>query len=432
MEKLLTKAQLEKLSPVDISEAFESFTQEDILFLIESVPKQKMAEIFYYLEDRNREALLETLINIEKLDFISKMDSDELADIMQELPANVISSIIKYIPEQRRKEINQLLRYGDESVGSLMTLDLIKVKEGALRKDLIGKIKSFDGKSDNIQKIYVVNHERQLTGYINTPDLLRNESEEVEKLVNRDVISATAHTDKEEAARLFSNYHLLTLPVVDEETRLLGIITADDIFEVIEDELYEDMAAMQGMALSKKSYLEMSSVAIFKERITWLLILMVTATFTGIVIKRYDDFLAANALLAAYIPMLMDSGGNAGSQSSTTIIRAISQEEITVKDWREVVFKELKIGSLVALTLMCVNFLRVVLMDNVSITVAAAISITLGITIVISKLIGAVLPLAASNFGQNPAVMTGPLLTTLVDTVALLIYFETASLFVGF
>lgn len=416
---------------VDIAEEFEHYTNQEAIQMMRILPKEKLAEVFYFMEPDVRNQLLDVLTMDEKTALMEDMESDQLVDILQEVPANIVSSLLNYIPSERRREINQLLQFEEESVGSLMTVDFIKAKEADSKQFVLDKVKNAQYNADNLNTILIVDDARQLIGYVDTIDLIRSEEEWIEPHIQRDFLVSHVDTDQEEAAKLFTKYHLMVLPVLDRENRLVGVVTADDIFQVIEDELYEDMAAMQGMQVSEQTYLETSAPKIFKGRITWLLILMITATFTGIVIQRYDEVLAANALLAAYIPMLMDSGGNSGSQASATIIRAISQGEVKQGDWKRVLWKEIQVGVLVAIALMTVNFIRVLLMDSAGSGVALTVSVTLAITIVLAKITGAILPMIADFFGQDPAVMTGPLLTTVVDTLALLVYFEIASVWLG-
>lgn len=431
LQQHLRDKNLALLTPEDIAREVEYLDKKETLLLIGELPKRELSEVFYYMDKEVRVRFLETLMELKDLDFIKEMDSDQLTDILKEFPANIVSHLIGHIPHKRREEINKLLQFEDESVGSLMSVDFIKLYEGTTKTKFLELMKEYRGPSETVNQLYVVSEHRTLVGYIDTPDILRHENEDLSSIIQRDLITAHVHMDQEEAAKLFTDYHLVTLPVVDQEKRLVGVISADDIFEVIEEEIYEDMAAIQGMSLSEEEYLDTPAWKLFKERIKWLLILLITATFTGVVIKRYDEVLAANALLAAYIPMLMDSGGNSGSQSSTTIIRAMSTGEVSAKDWKAVLFKEGKVGLMVGVILMLVNFIRVLLMDSVGLTVAIIVSMTLAFTVVLAKIIGAVLPMVAEYFKQDPAVMTGPLLTTVVDTMALLVYFEVSSMFLN-
>lgn len=418
---------------------------EDIAFIINdweptkkalflrTLPKEMFADIFYLLDDDVRLSVLQTLTQPEVMDLIDEMASDELVDTLQELPANVVTALLNKIDPQRRDVINRLLNYPPESVGSLMTVEYLAVKEGATRSQIQEKLSQSDADSEHLLEIYVMSPTRELVGEIALGDFARWSKEDVRPLIHTDLVTVTATDDQEIAARDFRKYHRVILPVVDSENRLLGVVTADDIFEVIEDELFEDMGRQQGLSYPQdhEPYLETPVKNFFKARIVWLMVLMISATLTGMVVAHYEALLAANVVLASFIPMLMDSAGNAGEQASTTVIRAVTLEEVNPHSFVQVAFKEMRIGLCCGLVLALVNFCRLYFFTATSFHIALVVSVTLIFTLTVAKMIGGILPLFAVTLKQDPAVMAGPLLTTIADTVTLLLFFEFSSLMLG-
>lgn len=418
---------------------------EDIAFIINdweptkkalflrTLPKEMFADIFYLLDDDVRLSVLQTLTQPEVMDLIDEMASDELVDTLQELPANVVTALLNKIDPQRRDVINRLLNYPPESVGSLMTVEYLAVKEGATRSQIQEKLSQSDADSEHLLEIYVMSPTRELVGEIALGDFARWSKEDVRPLIHTDLVTVTATDDQEIAARDFRKYHRVILPVVDSENRLLGVVTADDIFEVIEDELFEDMGRQQGLSYPQdhEPYLETPVKNFFKARIVWLMVLMISATLTGMVVAHYEALLAANVVLASFIPMLMDSAGNAGEQASTTVIRAVTLEEVGPQSFAQVAFKEMRIGLCCGLVLALVNFCRLYFFTATSFHIALVVSVTLIFTLTVAKMIGGILPLFAVTLKQDPAVMAGPLLTTIADTVTLLLFFEFSSLMLG-
>lgn len=402
------------------------------LFL-RTLPKETFADIFYLLDDDVRLSVMQTLTQPEVMDLIDEMASDELVDTLQELPANVVSALLAKIDPERRSVINRLLNYPPESVGSLMTVEFLAVKEGATRSQIQEKLSASDADAEHLLEIYVMSPTRELVGTIALGDFARWTGENVSPLIHTDLVTVMATDDQEVAARDFRKYHRVILPVVDSEHRLLGVITADDIFEVIEDELFEDMGRQQGLSYPQEheAYLDTPVKNFFKARIVWLMVLMISATLTGMVVAHYEALLAANVVLASFIPMLMDSAGNAGEQASTTVIRAVTLEEVSPHSFGQVAFKEMRIGLSCGLVLALVNFCRLYFFTTTSFHVALVVSITLIFTLTVAKMIGGILPLFAVVLKQDPAVMAGPLLTTIADTVTLLLFFEFSSLMLG-
>lgn len=427
---------MKTMTPLDQATWLEKVEISERAQIINLMTKDELAEVFRLLSPEAREELLDALSDPEITELIQLQESDDLVDTLQEMPANLVIKLLRHIPQERRNAINKLLKYSEESVGSLMSIDFVTGKAQQTKTDLLESIKKSAGGHEHLSQIYIMDDERHLQGFIHLADLVKWEGEDIEELIHYSVLAVHTQDDQEVASNLFMKYQLLSLPVVDSENRLVGILTADDIFEVISDEIHEDYLLQSGVSKSEpeeasKTYLERTIWSLSKERITWLLFLMISATFTAYVIQRYEAVLATHVVLAAYIPMLMDSGGNSGTQSSTLITRALSLEEIDETDAWQVVFKELKIGTFVGLVLAVVNFLRVALMDDVTLAVALTVSLTLIIVVVLSKVVGGVLPMIAEKFNQDPAVMAGPLITTVVDTFALIVYFQIATALLG-
>lgn len=421
------KFKFSQMTPVDIADYFDGFNEEQRAIAISLLDKTTLAEVFSEFSADQKEEMINTLSQPEITELLFEMDSDDVVDVIQELPSNMVTKMLSNVDSGRRNIINQLLNFPEESVGSLMSVDFVTIHKGATRQEAIDKIKSSDAGYEHLTELYVLGEKRELIGYVYVADLIRLDEESIESIINYDVISAKTMTDQEEAARYFNKYHFLALPVTDSEDRLVGIITADDIFEVIADEIYEDYALMQGVQITKLGYLESTPWHLARQRVFWLLFLMVSATFTGKIIQSYDAVLSASVILAAYIPMLMDSGGNSGSQSSTIVIRALALDEIHTKDFLKVAFKESSVGMIVGSIVAVINYLRIIFFDKTDPKIALAVSITLFFTIVISKLVGGLLPLAAKLANQDPAVMASPLITTIVDAISLMIYFAIVS-----
>lgn len=416
----------------DIAEIIQDWEPKERVLFLNRLDKERFADVFYFSDPEVKESILSTMTDPQMVELLDELASDELVDTLQEMPANVVTGLLRKIDPDRRQVTNRLLNYPEESVGSLMSVDYCKVREGAKRSEIRRKIIEGNYDAEHLLEIYIVNEARRLIGVLPLGDLVQDDEEDVTDLIRTDIVTVEAKQDQELAANLFGKYHRMVLPVVDSEARLVGIITADDIFEVMEDEFYEDFSLVQGVSSNEEeNYLDTPVSFFFKSRIVWLLILMISATLTGLVISSFEAVLASNVILTAFIPMLMDSSGNAGSQSSSTVIRALSLDEVTDKDSLQVFWKELRIGLTCGVTLALVNFARMFFFTKAGLMVAVTVSLTLVAAIVIAKIIGGLLPLLATKLHQDPAVMAGPLLTTVADTVTLLVYFTVAKAILG-
>ncbi|HHT65145.1 MAG: magnesium transporter [Caldicoprobacterales bacterium] len=417
-----------QLNVVDIAQLLDELEEEQTLILFRLLPKEISAEVFSYISTEQQQFIIESITDKEIKNIIDNLFMDDTVDILEEMPANVVKRILKQVSSERRNLINQFLRYPENSAGSLMTIEYIDLKKEMTVDQALKHIKKVGVDGETIDICYVMDQNRKLEGIIPLRKLILNDGDTViEEIMETSIISINTHMDQEEISNLFRKYDLLAMPVVDQENRLVGIITIDDIIDIIELENTEDFHVMAAMEPSEEEYLKTSVARLARNRIVWLLILMVSATFTGGIIRKYDDILSSMVALAVYIPMLMDSAGNSGSQSATMIIRGLALGEVSMKDMAKVAWKELRVGLIVGLTLASVNFTRIYFFDGVGVWVAATVSISLLFTIILAKLVGGSLPIIAKKLRLDPAIMAGPLITTLVDAVALMIYFQLAS-----
>ena len=371
----------------------------------------------------------------ELREVLDELYVDDAVDIVEEMPANVVRRILSQADPDMRKDINEILRYPENSAGSIMTTEYVSLRPGMTVEEAILRIRRTGVDKETIYTCYVTKN-RTLIGLVSVKDLLlaQDDDETVDKIMETNVISVHTHTDQEEVARMFSKYNFLALPVVDTENRMVGIVTFDDAMDVMEDEATEDMEIMGGMTPSDKTYLRSSTFDLFKHRIPWLMLLMVSATFTGLIITHFESALAAQVALTAFIPMLMDTGGNSGSQSSVTVIRSLSLGEIEFSDLPRVVWKEIRTAVLCGISLAAACFAKIMLVDrlmlgneDVTCLVALVVCATMALTVLVAKVIGCVLPMLAKKVGFDPAVMASPFITTIVDALSLLIYFGIAS-----
>ena len=421
--------ELAETPALDIAQQMPQWTKQDRTIASRLLSKDKLAKVFQLLPSDIRQDLLENYSDKETAELIARIESDDLVDTLQELPANLVTDLLAYVEPEKRAFINQMLNYPEESVGALMSIDYVHVPLDAAYSDMIEAVRESSGGQEHVGKIYVLDQSRVLLGYLYLSDVIQHPEMTSRDLIRQEKLFVLTNTDQEKAAYLFSKYKLQSLPVVDSEERLVGIVTADDILDVIHEEREEDISLMAGIQRKDGShYLDAPVKDMVKERIGWLLILMISAVFTGLVIQKYEAMLASHVILAAYIPMLMDSGGNAGSQSSTLVTRALSLNELDKNNLWQVVSYEFKIGLVTGLILSLINFLRLALFDQVALTINLTVGLTLIATVILSKVIGGVLPMVAERFNQDPAVMAGPLITTLVDTFTLLLYFQIASM----
>ena len=426
---------LSTMNPADIASVFDEMEEERLPLLFRLLPKELAAEAFVEMEPEAQELLIRGFSDSELREVLDELYVDDAVDIVEEMPANVVRRILSQADPQMRKEINEILRYPENSAGSIMTTEYVSLRPNMTVEESILRIRRTGVDKETIYTCYVTKN-RTLIGLVTVKDLLLAQDDEttIEEIMETNVISVNTHTDQEEVARMFSKYDFLALPVVDAESRMVGIVTFDDAMDVMEDEVTEDMEIMGGMTPSDKTYLRSTVFDLFKHRIPWLMLLMVSATFTGLIISGFENALAAQVVLTAFIPMLMDTGGNSGSQSSVTIIRALSLGEVEFADLPRVVWKEIRTAVMCGVTLACACFLKIMLVDhllmgNTEVTwlVALVVCVTLALTVLVAKIIGCSLPLLAKKLGFDPAVMASPFITTIVDALSLLVYFGIAS-----
>ena len=423
------------MNPSDVASILDELPEERLPLLFRLLPKEQAAETFVEMEPEAQELLIRGFSDSELREVLDELYVDDAVDIVEEMPANVVRRILSQADPQMRKEINEILRYPENSAGSIMTTEYVSLRPGMTVEESILRIRRTGVDKETIYTCYVT-RDRTLVGLVTVKDLLLAQDDDlkIEELMETNVISVNTHTDQEDVAQMFAKYNFLALPVVDAESRMVGIITFDDAMDVMEDEATEDMEIMGGMTPSDKTYLRSTVFDLFKHRIPWLLLLMVSATFTGLIITNFESALAAQVALTAFIPMLMDTGGNSGSQSSVTVIRAISLDEIEFSDLPRIVWKEIRTAVLCGATLAAACFVKIMLVDrllmrndSITVTVAVVVCITMALTVLIAKIIGAVLPMCAKKIGLDPAVMASPFITTIVDALSLLIYLGVAT-----
>ncbi len=435
LQELLESKQYTKLrqtigemNPVDIAAAMGEMEEEDSLKMFRILPKDMAADVFAELEIDNQQYIIQQLSDREASSIIDNLMADDATDLLEEMPANVVKRILASASPETRADINHLLRYPEDSAGSIMTVEYVDLREDMTVNDAIDRIRKKGVDSETINICYVVTKQKVLVGTVALRYLLIMKPDEIiGDIMNTNVISINTMTDQEEAARLFQKYGFTAMPVVDNETRMVGIITIDDVVDILEEEATEDIEKMAAIVPSDKPYPKVGIFETYKNRIPWLLFLMISATFTGAIITGFEDALSAYVILTAYIPMLMDTGGNAGGQASVSIIRALSLKEIEFGDLIKIIWKEVRVAVLCGLTLSAANFVKLLFFDKLGITVAAVICLTLLIVVMIAKLVGCCLPMLASRVGFDPAVMASPFITTIVDALSLLVYFNIAT-----
>ena len=417
---------------VDIAHLFGEIEQQKILLIFRMLPKEIASGVFSHLSSELKRHVVESVTDNEVQGILSELFFDDTIDFLEEMPANIVRKVLQNTSEQTRKLINQFLNYPEDSAGSLMTIEYIDLRKEMTVEQAIKHIKETGIDKETIDTCYVMDSNRILEGLVSIRKLILNDnSTELKDIMDTSVIYANTHDDQEDVALLFKKYDFLVMPVVDNERRLVGIVTIDDILDVIDQENTEDFQIMAAMQPSEKEYLKTNIWALAKNRVPWLLVLMISATFTGGIIKKFENALQSVMVLAFYIPMIMDTGGNSGSQSSTLVIRGLALGELKPSDILKVLWKELRVSGIVGIILSVVNFLRIYYIEKTDILVAATVSFTLFLTVVLAKVVGGVLPIIAKKLKLDPAIMAGPLITTVVDTVALLIYFTTATWLVG-
>lgn len=430
------------MNPADIAAIFDDLSEAALPLLFRLLPKELAAETFVEMEPEAQELLMRGFSDSELKEVLDELYVDDAVDIVEEMPANVVQRILSQADPEMRKSINEILRYPENSAGSIMTTEYVSLRPSMTVGEAILRIRRTGVDKETIYTCYVTKNHR-LLGLVSVKDLLLCEDDEtpIQDIMITNIISVETHTDQEEVAQMFTKYNFVALPVVDTEYRMVGIVTFDDAMEVMEDETTEDIEKMAAIMPSDKTYLRSSVLEIWKNRIPWLSLLMVSATFTGMIISSFENALAAMLCLSAFIPMLMDTAGNSGSQSSVTIIRGLSLKEIAFQDLPKVLFKEFRVSILCGLSLGVLCFAKVYLVDYLllgsiaaadgPLIVAAVVSITMTLTIVLAKLIGGLLPLLADKLGFDPAVMASPFITTIVDALSLLVYFNVARALLG-
>ena len=424
------------LNPADIADLFTSIDEKNLPLLFRLLPKELAAETFVEMEAEEQELLIRTFSDNELKEIVDELYVDDAAALVEEMPANVVKRILRQADPVMRSSINQILRYPENSAGSLMTTEYVSLRVDMTVEESILRIRRQGVDKETIYTCYVTEG-RKLVGIVTVKDLLLAQDDEtpIADIMQTNLISVSTHTDQEEVALMFSRYDFLALPVVDMENRMVGIITVDDAIDVMQDEATEDMAMMGGILPSEKTYIRSSPWDLFKSRIPWLLLLMVSATFTGMIISSFESALATHAALIAFIPMLMGTGGNSGSQSSVTIIRALSLEELHLGDLARVIWKEIRTAVLCGLALSVVCYLKIWLVDglllgntDISPLINLVVCLALFATVLIAKVVGAILPLLAKALKLDPAVMASPFITSIVDALSLLVYFLFASM----
>ena len=423
---------LRTMQPVDVAMAAAELTPQDLSLVFRLLPKDEAAETFAEMDAESREELIRSFSDSELRDILEELYIDDTVDMIEEMPAVLVGRILEQSSPESRRLINELLMYPDASAGSIMTTEYVDLHAGMTVGEAIERIRRIGVDRETINVCYVTGEGRRLIGAVTIRALILAEpSAPVGSVMDENIISVSTLDDKEKVANMFTKYGSIVLPVVDSEKRLVGIVTVDDVMNVIRDEATEDIDKIGAVTPQDKPYMRLSVWDIYKSRIPWLLILMASAAFTGAIITHFQDALSAYLVLVAAIPMLMDTGGNCGSQASVTVIRGISLEEIEFRDIFRVMWKESRVALLCGVTLAVLNFARFMLIDRVGFAVSAVICLTLLVTVRAAKLVGCTLPLIAKKTGLDPAVMASPFITTIVDALSLFIYFRTASAVLG-
>ncbi len=424
--------ELLEMNIVDIANVLEEVEKTQLVMIFRILPKDIAAGVFAYIPAELQQHLVESITDKEIKIIIDELFLDDAVDFIEEMPASIVKRVLKNTNESLRTQINQLLNYPEHSAGSIMTVEYVDLKKEMTVNEAIKHIKKSGVDKETIYTSYVIDSNRRLEGVVSIRKLiLSDETTKINDILHDDVISVKTTDDQENIAHLFKKYDLSTMPVVDNENRLVGIITVDDIVDIIDQENTEDIQKMAAMEPSDEEYLKTGVFKLAKHRIMWLLILMLSATFTGGIIKRFEDVLQSVVVLTAFIPMLMDTGGNAGSQSSTLIIRGMALGEISMRDVFKVFWKELRVSIVVGIILALINFLRIYYLEGVGALVSITVCLTLFLTVLLAKVVGGLLPILAKSLKLDPAIMASPLITTIVDAFSLIIYFEMARVFLG-
>lgn len=425
------KEKLKEMKSADISAILDELDKESVIKVFRILSKEKAGMTFSYMESDMREKLIQDLTDVELKNVLDELFMDDTVDLIEEMPSNVVTRILKSVSKEDRKTINELLKYPDDSAGSIMTTEFIDLKEEMTIEDALERIRKIGTDSETIYTCYVLSANRILQGLINIKDIvLADKNKKIKDLMETSIISVTTTEDQEEVAKKFDKYDFYALPVVDNENRLVGIVTVDDAINVLQDEVAEDFEKMAAIQPNEDGYFETTVFKHAKNRILWLLILMLSSTVTGAIITNYQEAFAAVPLLVAFIPMIMGTGGNCGSQTSTLVIRGLATDEIYLKDVFKVLWKELRVSFIVGFILAIINGLRIFAQYQ-NMQMVITIGLTLMVTVSLSKMFGCLLPLLAKRFKLDPAIMAAPLITTLVDTFSILVYFKIAMIIMG-
>ena len=420
-------AAMKDMNPADAAALLEELPDQSKPLVFRLFPKELAAEAFAYMDGDSQEVLIQGFTDKELDEVMSQMFLDDTVDLIEEMPANVVKKILRHVDEDTRKMINQVLNYPKDSAGSLMTMEYVDLKGSMTVEQAFDHIRATGVDSETVYTCYVTDSRRKLEGIVTVRELLLSPKTEIlRNIMETNVKFVRTHTDQEEAARILSKYDFLAVPVVDAEERLVGIVTVDDAMDVMQKEATEDMERMAAMAPSDKPYMKVSVFENWKKRAPWLLFLMISATFTGSIITHFEAALAANLVLSSFIPMLMSTGGNTGSQASTTVIRSLSLGEIRYRDIPRILLKECGTAILCGVTLAVVNFAKLMLIDRVSIMVALVVCLTILVVALVANLVGCLMPMLAKRLGFDPTVMASPLISTILDAVSLIIYFNIA------
>ena len=416
-----------EMNPADIAALLNDLPKDRLPVLFRLLPKELAADTFVEMDTDVQTHLIQGFSDSEIRSIMDELYLDDAADIVDEMPANVVKRILANTDADTRAMINKILQYPDDSAGSLMTVEYVSLRKNMTVSEALTRVRRTGTDKETIYTCYVTDYDRKLLGIVTAKDLLLADDDDlISDIMETNIISVHTHTDKEDVAQMFSKYNLLAMPVVDDENRLVGIVTIDDAMDVMEEEATEDIEKMAAIRPGDRPYFQTSVWQTFLARIPWLLFLMISATFTSLIITKFEDALSVSIILSASIPMLMDTGGNCGGQASVTIIRSLSLEDVEFSDIFKVIWKELRVGLMCGVALAIVNFAKMMILHQGTVLMIAVISLALFCAVVVAKLIGCVLPMVANKIGFDPAVMSSPFITTIVDALTLLIYFNLA------
>ena len=447
------KEKLASMNPADIALLFEELSVSELIGVYRLLPKDLASDTFIEMDSDHQETLIHSFSDSELQEVLSELYLDDTVDIIEEMPANVVKRILRSSDSDTRKMINEILKYPEDSAGSIMTIEYVSLKKDMTVRDALTRIRKVGVDKETIYTCYVTDANNRLIGLVTAKTLLlSDENETIENIREKNVIYVNTLMDKEEVARYFDKYHFMAIPVTDDEDRLVGIVTFDDAIEVITDEATEDIEMMAGITPGEKPYLKTGVFEIWKNRIPWLLILMISSAFTCSIISSFEHALSVCVILTAYIPMIMGTGGNSGGQSSVTIIRSLSLNDISIGDIWKILWKEIRVAFFCGITLAVANFIKMMIFDRADIyesvsansslvasmgmnqavaLVALVVCVTMVLTVVIAKIVGCSLPIIAKRIGFDPAVMASPFVTTIVDAISLVVYFKIATMVLG-